>query len=123
MIMPDNTETPAELRKKLLIAQGAIYRLRLGESKNAVRTNLQPEALAKSAVNSFVSAASARLGNGLSLKTLGDANWQTVLPLLISVVSLLAKRKSLIKPLLLGGVAFAIAGAAARLVLRKKPDR
>lgn len=119
----DTPKPTAAQRKKLLIAQGALYRLGLVESKNALRMNLQPDALAKSAFNGVVDTVSARLGKGLSLRNIGDANLQAFLPLLISVISLLAKRKSLIKPLLIGAAAIVAAGGIARLVRSKKSER
>jgi hypothetical protein len=120
MIMQDNTALTTAQRKKLLIAQGAMFRLGLIESTYAVHTNLQPDVLAKSALNSLVTSASSALGHGISLRNLGGANFQTLLPIAISVISLLIKRRSLIKPLLIGAIALGTASAIARFAVKTK---
>lgn len=107
-------------RKKMLIAQGAMYRLGLIESRSELRANLRPDVLARSALHSLVTTASGALGRGFDLRNLNAAHLQTVLPLLISAVSLLAKRRSLIKPALAGVIALVAAGAIARFASRKK---
>lgn len=121
--MSNNTGPTAAQRKKVLVAQGAMYRLGLVESKNALQANLQPDVLAKSALNSFVTTASTALGHGFNLRNLSGANLQAILPVAISVVSLLAKRKALIKPLLIGAIALAAAIGIARLVSKKKEQQ
>lgn len=123
MIKSNNTEQTAAQRKQMLVAQGAMYRRGLVESKNELRANLQPAVLAKSALNSFVTTASAALGHGFSLNNIRSANLQTALPLLISVISLLIKRRGLIKPVLIGGIALAAANGIMRLVSKKKAAR
>lgn len=120
MIRPDHAGLSAAQRKKMLIAQGAVYRLGLIESRNELRASLQPDALAKSAFNSVVTTVSGALGRGFDLRSLSGAHLQTVLPLLVSAVSLLAKRRSLIKPVLIGVMALAAASGVARFVLKKK---
>lgn len=107
-------------RKKMLIAQGAMYRLGLIESRSELRANLRPDVLARSALHSLVTTASGALGRGFDLRNLSGANLQTVLPLLVSAVSLLAKRRSLIKPVLVGVIALVAASGIARFALRKK---
>ncbi len=112
--MPNRAELTATQQKKLLIAQGALYRLRLCESKSAVRENLQVDTLAKSALHSIVSTASSALTHGFSARNPAAVNFQVILPLLISAISLLAKRKSLIRPALIGAMAVAAVAAVAR---------
>lgn len=121
--MSNNTGPTAAQRKKMLVAQGAMYRLGLVKSKNELQANLHPDVLAKSALNSFVTTASTALGHGFNLRNLSGANLQTILPVVISVVSLLAKRKALIKPLLIGAIALAAASGIARLVAKKKKQQ
>ena len=123
MSAPNRTELTAAQRKKLLIAQGKMYRLGITESQGVLRANLQPGVLAKSALNGLVTSASAAFGHGFSLRNFSDANLQTILPLLVSAGSLLAKRRSLIKPLLIGAIALAATSAVARVMLRKKTAR
>lgn len=123
MIMQNNTVPSIAQKKKLLIAQGALFRVGLIESTRDARINLQPDVLAKSALNSLVTSASSAFGHGFSLKNLSDANFQTILPIAISAISLLAKRRSLIKPLLIGAITLGAASAIARFVFRKKTER
>lgn len=118
--MQHNTGLTPLQKKKLLIAQGAMFRLGLVESAQAVRTNLQPDMLARSALNNLMTGASSALGHGLSLKSLSGTNIQTLLPIAISVISLLLKKRSLIKPSLAGAVALAAATAVTRFVSAKK---
>lgn len=118
--MPNNTERTAAQEKKLLIAQGAMYRLGLTESAHAVRTSLQPDVLTRNAVSSLVTAASAAVGAGFNLKNIRNVNYQAILPVLMSGISLLAKRRSLLKPIVGGALAFAAAWTIARLILNRK---
>jgi hypothetical protein len=124
MIMQNNTGLTTTQKKKLLIAQGAMFRLGLIESTQAVRTNLQPDMLARSALNNLMTGASSALGHGFSLKSLSGTNLQTLLPIAISVISLLLKRRSLIKPSLVGAVAIGAASTIARFIstIKKKPE-
>lgn len=97
-------------RKKFLIAQGAIYRAEVMLSKQALDASLQPEALARSALQQIAHGALSVLGKRGSLPGI---NLQTLLPLAITGISALAKRKGLLKVLLRGA---AVAGAAASVV-------
>jgi hypothetical protein len=119
--MQNHTELTAAQKKKLLIAQGAAYRLGLIESKNTVSANLHADALAKHAFSRLAATASTALGHGMSIRSFAEGNFQTILPLLLSGFSLLAKRRRLIKPLLIGAVVSAAAGIAASLVRRARP--
>lgn len=110
---------PAQ-QKSLLIAQGAVYRTGIGESANLMRANLHADVLAKNAINHIVANASAALHNLFDLKSFTSGNLRTLLPLLVSGVSLVAKRKALIKPVLVGAVALAAAGAVVFFLARKK---
>jgi hypothetical protein len=120
--MPNNAELTTAQRKKLLIAQGVMYRAGLTEAKNAVRANLQTDVLVKGSLSSLVTAASGALGHGFSLRNFREANFQTLLPLLISGVSLLVKKRSLIQPLSAVAVALTTAAAIAGFMF-KKPKR
>jgi hypothetical protein len=115
-------------RKKQLIVQGAVYRAEIILAKEMTEASLRPDSLAKSilhqaALTAF-SAFKNRGGNGLP-----GLNVQTLLPLVITGVSVLAKRKSLAKSVLRGVL---LAGVAAGVVafiskksqiVRSVPDR
>jgi hypothetical protein len=128
--MRNNPVLTTAQRRTLLIAQGAMFRLGLTESTHIVGANLQPNTLAKSALNSLVTSASSALGHGFSLRSLSNAsletllpNLQTLLPIAISTISLFVKRRSLIKPLLIGAIALGTASTIARFTLKKKRER
>lgn len=112
-------------RKKMLMAQGAVYRLGIIESRSAVQANLQADMLAKGAIDHVMAGVSGAFGNafgiatGLKNFTLADA--KTLLPFLISTVSLLSKKKALLKLVIVGAVALTAAGAVAFFVSKKKP--
>lgn len=116
---PD-TQLAIEQRKRMLIAQGALYRLGVSESKNAVRSNLHVDALAKSAISHLVANASGAFGTLLSLKNFKNGNVQALLPLLITGISFLSKKRILIKPAIVGMVALAAIGTAAFFMSKKK---
>lgn len=105
-------------RKKMLVAQGALFRSEIIEAKEVARTSLHPEALAKSAVHRLGRAALVAFA-GRAAPGIAGIDWQTVLPLVIGGVSAVAKktgRKSLMRGVLVLGAA----GAIASLVLRRK---
>lgn len=98
-------------RKKQLIAQGAVHRAEILLAKQAARASLRPDALAHGALTHAA-------GIGLALfgkrggKGAADMGVQALLPVLLSAVSALAKRKSLRNPVagaLLAGAAAALA--------------
>ncbi|MBI1892134.1 MAG: hypothetical protein HYS18_15930 [Burkholderiales bacterium] len=82
-----------EERKRLLIASGAAYRVGVVEARQQVSANLQGESLAKKAMGQLaltaVAAFKSRKSGGLSATGL-----QTLLPLVVSGVSFLAKKTS-----------------------------
>ncbi|MDR3481497.1 MAG: hypothetical protein P4L91_12395 [Burkholderiaceae bacterium] len=109
---------PIELRKQLLITQGAMYRSGIVSSKAAVVSGLRAESLAKSALKQIGLAAFA-LWRGRSAMSGGAV--QAALPLVIGGVSKLWQQPKL-KPMLRGAL---IAGAVASTIavvsrLRKK---
>jgi hypothetical protein len=118
----DARKTPSadEQRKKMLIAQGALYRLGISESKLAVRANLQLDTLAKNAISHLIANASGAFGTLFSLKNFRSGNVQALLPVLISSISFLSKRRILLRPALIGAATLAAAGALAFFIARKK---
>jgi len=89
---------PIELRKQLLITQGAMYRSGIVSSKAAVVSGLRAESLAKSALKQIGLAAFA-LWRGRSAMSGGAV--QAALPLVIGGVSKLWQQPKL-KPMLRG---------------------
>lgn len=98
-------------RKRKLIAEGRVWRAEVLHSKEAVREGLRPDSMAHRVLGQVAVAGLAVLraksGAGLGLPGI---NLGTILPLVVSGVSALAKRKTLVRPALRGA---AIAGAAA----------
>ena len=107
-------------RKRQLIAQGRIYRAEVMHAKEVVGEGLRPESMTRRIMSQValtgLAALRARSGIGLPGLNLG-----TALPLVLRGVSVLAKRKTLIKPLLKSTViAGTVAGIIALLVRRKR---
>jgi hypothetical protein len=115
-------------RKKQLIVQGAVYRAEIILAKEMTEASLRPDSIAKSILHQAALAAFSafknRGGNGLP-----GLNVQTLLPLVITGISALAKRKSLAKPVLRGVLlASVVAGVVAFIskksqIVRSVPDR
>jgi hypothetical protein len=115
------------LRKKQLVAQGAMYRAEILAATEMTRAGLRPDSLARSALSQVVfSALAAFRGKGLdggAGPTDAGMRLQTVLPLVISGVSALLKLsgRSAAKPLLRAAlVAGAAAAVGAAVYLSKK---
>jgi hypothetical protein len=109
----------SEERKKQLIAQGALYRAEVLAAKATVSEALQPASLASNLLQHVARSAMVALRGGVAG---GPAGLQTVLPLLLSGVSALA-RKPRMKPLLGLVLGAATAGAAAYLGLRSRKPK
>ncbi|HJV54295.1 MAG TPA: hypothetical protein VJ652_22715 [Noviherbaspirillum sp.] len=110
--------TPAD-RKKQLIAEGRIYRAELMLAKETVRSGLQPETLARNALTRIALVALSVLRNRGS--TMPGLNLPALLPLAISGVSALAKRKSLLKATLVAGVAASAVAFVAKIRRTSEP--
>ena len=108
------SEMTVEERKRLLLAEGALLRIGIMDARSVVRGNLNPESLAKGALNRVVGAAYSTFGGAFS-----SGNLQALSPLLIGGISLLTKRY-LRKPLMYGGVISAVASLAYYLSKKKK---
>lgn len=107
-------------RKRQLIAQGRIYRAEVTHAKEVLQDGLRPESMTRRIMGQVALAglAALRTKRGIGLPGL---HLGTVLPLVISGVSALAKRKTLFKPLLKStAVAGAVAGIVALLARRKR---
>jgi hypothetical protein len=115
-----NTLLPVADRKKMLIAQGAVFRAEIMNAKEITHASLRPDSLAKGALNHIALAALAAI-KGRSGPSIAGINLQSILPLLLSGISLLSKNSSL-KPAMRGMLAVGAAGAgiAAALVWKRK---
>lgn len=113
MTQDPKLEMTIEERKRLLLAEGALLRLSILDARVVVRGNLNPESLAKVALNRVVGAAYSTFGGAFS-----GGNLQALSPLLIGGISLLSKRY-LRKPLMYGSVISAVAGFAYYLSKKK----
>jgi len=88
---------PLEVRRRKLLAEGALYRIGIVAAREHVQSNLNAPSLAKSAMRRMGGAVSASIGGLFTGKA--GATLQSLSPLLISGASLLSKRY-LRKPLL-----------------------
>ena len=103
-----------DAEKKRLIADGALYRVRLACAKIGVAQNLRPEALWHGALSHALVFAAARVEHMLAP---GGVRMQTVMPYVLAGLSLITRRK-MIKPALSIGVVAAT--AVAWLVRRRR---
>src|SRR5450830_818242 len=86
-----------EVRRRKLLAEGALYRIGIIDARERVRANLNASSLAKSAMRRMGGALSSGIGDLFSGKA--GNTLQSLTPLLISGASMLSKRY-LRKPLL-----------------------
>jgi hypothetical protein len=109
-------ETPLELRKQLLITQGAMFRSGIVGSKEAVMSGLRANTLAHGAIKQIGMAALSALRNSPSLA----GSVSTLAPLLLGRLSGLWRQpnwKSVVRGVVVAG---AVATAATILIKRKK---
>jgi len=90
-----------EVRRRKLLAEGALYRIGIMDARERVRANLNASSLAKSAMRRMGGALSSGIGDLFSGKA--GNTLQSLAPLLISGASMLSKRY-LRKPLLYWGI-------------------
>jgi hypothetical protein len=114
-----------EQRKRLLVAQGAMYRLGLSESRHQLAAGLRVDLIAKSALSHVLTSRFSSLGSILSVRNLKYLNFSRlkliaplVLPLLTKGVSTLARGRTPIRSLLFGSVSLASLASAGFLVYR-----
>lgn len=110
--------TPTE-RKRLLIAQGALYRIGIRESRAEMQAGLSVEAIAKSALGHVAMGALSALKGGAIFKS---GTLQLLLPLVISGISKLSKKTSL-KSVGRGALIATAVALVTRLILRKRKAR
>jgi hypothetical protein len=108
-------------RKRKLIAEGRVWRAEVLHSKEVVREGLRPDSMARRVLSQVAVMGVAALRAKGGIGRLPGINLGTVLPLVVSGVTALAKRKTLLKPALRGAaIAGAVAAAAAFLFRRRK---
>lgn len=109
-------------RKKQLIAQGAFYRTEVILAKQAVQHGLQPQSLARSALQKIAPAALAMFA---SRKGAGKPGAPATArqPVMTAAVSALSKRKPLIKTALRGALVAGAAAGVAALLLKKRAHK
>lgn len=119
--MPDfKDDMPVEMRRRKLLAEGALLRMGIMEARATVRANLNPESLAKSAVQRMAGSVAATVAGlfsgkaGVNLQML-----QSLSPYLLGGISLLSKPR-LRKPLLYGSIVSV--GAALAYYLTRRPS-
>ncbi|MGZ5790365.1 MAG: hypothetical protein ACXWJF_13025 [Burkholderiaceae bacterium] len=104
-------------RKQILIAQGASHRSAITHARTAVRTSLQVESLAKSAITHIAMGAVAAFKGGGLLK---GSNLQVLLPLAMNIYGRLSKKSHLAKPIARGALVLGAVVAITRFVIRMK---
>lgn len=124
------TQASLEQRKRLLIAQGAMYRLGLSESRHQLASGMRVDLIARSALSHVLSNRFSAFENILSFRNLKRFNFASlklvaplVLPLLTKGVSTLSRRTALIRPLLFGSASLASVVSAGFLVYRWRKIR
>jgi hypothetical protein len=105
-------------RKKLLIAQGRLYRLGVIESRQEIASSLRMDSLAKAAVGHLTTNGYAALGQALNLTGGPAAQLKFLLPLLVSGASLLARNRHRARPSWRSIAGLGAAAAAAFLAFR-----
>ncbi|MEC5215291.1 hypothetical protein RCH09_000221 [Actimicrobium sp. GrIS 1.19] len=115
-----NHPIPATLaeRKEKLIREGAAYRAAVRGARDMFNKNLRTEALARGLIAHLTGNAYAVIGNLLGGKR---GNLQTLLPLVVSGVSLMLKARLLLPMWRSVGVIGAVGAGAWLLFRRKKP--
>ena len=118
MTMPERLPThanPTE-RKAQLILEGARYRAAIRNARFTVANNLHAGMLIRSAVSQFSSNLYGVLGGLLRIR---GNRLQTLLPLVLSAVSI-ARKTRLLTPLLRGTVVLGAVGTGIYLISRRK---
>jgi hypothetical protein len=107
-----STELSPAARKKMLLAEGALYRASIIAAQADIAAGLKPSVLAKGAFAYLSGTAKATL---LDAFRSGAKNPRALSPLLLTGISLLSK-KYIRKPLMYAGIAGAAVAAAIYLI-------
>lgn len=111
--MSNDADAVRTAQKNKLIAEGGLYRVRIAHARAQAGAALRPDALLHEAIGRVRNFANLRLDSWLAPTGL---RWQSVMPLLLTALSFVGRRR-LIKPAL--GVAIA-AGALAWYARRRQ---
>lgn len=104
--------------KERLVREGELYRLGTLRAKHEVLHALQPQALLHGAVDHALGVVQSRLGQFIGPGGgLSGINFKTVLPLALTAVSWLGRRRRMVKPALAVGV---VVAAGVWWLLRRK---
>ena len=109
-------------RKRKLIAERRIWRAEVLHAKEAVQEGLRPDSMARRVLGQAAIAGLALLRGKVGL-SLAGINVGTLLPLVVSGVSALARRKALVKPVLRGAALAGTVAAAAAFLFRRRKSR
>lgn len=112
-------------RKRQLIAEGRVWRAEVLHSKEVLREGMRPDSMARRVLSQVAVAGLAALrakgalgGFGLPGISLGG-----ILPIVVSGVSALSRRKALVKPVLRGAAVAGAVAAIAALIFRRRKAR
>jgi hypothetical protein len=114
--MDDTNDTPIELRKQLLITQGAMYRSGLAVSKQKVVNGLHAESLARSMLKQFGLAA---LSVWRTRSGIAATGMPALLPVVLSGLSKAWRQQSW-KPIVRGVLIAGTVASAVALFMRYK---
>jgi hypothetical protein len=124
------TSATVEQRKKMLIAEGAMYRLGLREARHEVLSGMRIDTLTKTAFDHLAAngqAAFERVFSMQGLKNFNPANLKILTPLLLPLLtrgfSTLSRRRDLIKPVVVGSASLLAVAGIGFLVFRWKKVR
>lgn len=112
-------------RKRMLIAQAAVFRHGLLTSRDQVREDLHPQALMQAALRQVTGSAGAAVGSLFSGEALRSGNFKMLLPVVQTAIALIPKRRLLRaissrRVLRIGAVVAAVALCAYGLRRRKR---
>lgn len=82
-------------RKRVLIAQAAVFRHGFLASRHQVREDLRPQALMQAALQQVTGSAGAVVGSLLSLEVLRSGNYKMLLPVVQTAIALIPKKRLL----------------------------
>jgi hypothetical protein len=82
-------------RKRVLIAQAAVFRHGLLTSRDQVRQDLHPQALMQAALHQVTGHAGAAVGGLFSLEALRSGNYKMLLPVVQTAIALMPKKRLL----------------------------
>lgn len=113
------TLSPAD-RKKSLIEEGKVYRTKIKQARHDLHGSLSAGMIAQNAVDHVTTAAFGAFNSVFSVEGLKNGGWQKLVPIVLSGVTALSRRRGMLKPVLKGGAVLAGLATVAVLVFRNK---